>query len=79
MLNLTIILPLYVFKGLLKFLKDISFFSVGMDRVIAECEETKQTIQCLIERGLQNGTIKPFDRHVLAGACTGSQALETLE
>lgn len=79
MLDSTIILTLYVFKGLLKFLKDISFFSVGMDRVIAECEETKQTIQCLIERGLQNGTIKPFDRHVLAGACTGTRALEILE
>ncbi|XP_025202615.1 fatty acid synthase-like [Melanaphis sacchari] len=65
--------------GLLKFLKDISFFSVSMDRVISECKETKQTIQKLIEHGLQNGTIKPFDRYVLTGVCTGTQALETLE
>ncbi|XP_060836307.1 fatty acid synthase-like [Rhopalosiphum padi] len=65
--------------GLNKFLNNISFFSVGMDRVIAECEETKRVIQHLIEHGLRNGTIKPFDRYVLTGACTGTQALETLE
>jgi len=79
MLNLTIMLPLYVLKGTLKFLKCISFFSIGMDRIMAECEETKRAIQKLIEQGLHNGTIKPFDRHVLTGACTGTQALETLE
>jgi len=61
------------------FLNSISFFSIGMGRLMTECEETKQVIQKSIEQGLQNGTIKPFDRHVLTGACTGTQALETLE
>lgn len=50
-----------------------------MDRIIDECEEKKLRIKKAIELGLQNGTIKPFDRHVLTGACTGAQALEVLE
>jgi len=79
LLNLTIMLPLYVLKGTFAFLSCISFFSIGMGRLMAEGEETKQAIRKLIEQGLQNGTIKPFDRHVLTGGCTGNQALETLE
>lgn len=70
---------MYVLKGMWAFINSMSFFSIGMDRIMAECEETKQTIKKLIEQGLQNGTIKPFDRYVLTGACTGTQALETLE
>lgn len=62
-----------------KFLKDISFFSISMDRIIAESDETKKAIKSALERGLQNGTVKPFDRFVLKGACTGTQALETYE
>jgi hypothetical protein len=50
-----------------------------MERIIEETEETKRRIQKLIENGLQNGTIKSFDRCVLEGACSGIQALETLE
>ncbi|XP_022162608.1 fatty acid synthase-like [Myzus persicae] len=65
--------------GMWAFINSISFFSIGMGRLMAECEETKRAIQKLIEQGLQTGTIKPFDRHVLTGACTGTQALETLE
>ncbi|XP_025423656.1 fatty acid synthase-like [Sipha flava] len=65
--------------GLWKFLRNISFYAISMERIIEETEETKRRIQKLIENGLQNGTIKSFDRCVLEGACSGIQALETLE
>lgn len=65
--------------GLSKFLDSVSLFAVGMERLIGESDETKRNIRNAIERGLQNGTVKPFDLHVMTGACTGTQALETLE
>jgi len=67
------------FIGMLTFLRNVSMFSVGMERILAENEGLKKNIRNSIERGLQNGTVRPFDRRVLTGACTGSQASETLE
>lgn len=64
---------------MLTFLRNVSMFSVGMDRILAENEGMKRNIQMSIERGLRNGTVKPFDRRVLTGACTGTQASEALE
>ncbi|VVC29215.1 Hypothetical protein CINCED_3A015604 [Cinara cedri] len=64
--------------GLIRFLNDASFFSVSTERLIQETENTKKNIKNLIERRLQNGTIRSFDRCVITGACTGAQALEKL-
>lgn len=64
---------------MLTFLQNVSLFSVGMDRILAENEAMKRNIQSSIERGLRDGTIKPFERYVLTSACTGTQALDTLK
>lgn len=63
----------------MKFLKNISFFAMGMERILTETKEIKKRIQHVIEQGLENDTIKPFDRCILTGACTEIQALETLK
>lgn len=68
-----------IFKGMLAFLNNISFFAVGMERIITETESTKKRIQYAIQQGLENGTVKPFDRYILSGECSGIQALKTLE
>lgn len=64
---------------MLTFLQNVSLFSIGMNRLLMENEEIKKSIQNSVERGLENGTVKPFDRYVMTGACTGTRALETLE
>lgn len=66
-------------QGLLSFLMSISFFSISMERIIDESDEIKKKIQKSIDRELQSGRIKPFDRYLLTGGCTGSQVLEALE
>lgn len=50
-----------------------------MERIIDENDETKKKIQKSIDRELQSGRIKPFDRYLLTGGCTGAQVLEALE
>lgn len=57
----------------------MSFYSISMERIIESSEETKKIIQNALEQGLLNGTVKPFERCVLTGSCTGMQVLETLE
>lgn len=61
------------------FLLCISFYSISMERIIDESDETKRTIQKSIDRELQSGRIKPFDRYLLTGGCNGVQVLEALE
>lgn len=69
----------FLIQGLWSFLLDTSFYSISMERIINESEETKKSIQKSIDRELQSGRIKPFDRYLLTGGCTGVQALEALE
>jgi len=65
--------------GLKRFLKDITFFSISMDKIIKEREDTKTNIQNLIQHRLNNGTIIPFDGYILSEACTRAEALQTFE
>lgn len=50
-----------------------------MERIINERDETKKSLQKSIDRELQSGRIKPFDRYLLTGGCTGVQVLDALE
>uniref|UniRef100_A0A2S2P8N0 Fatty acid synthase n=1 Tax=Schizaphis graminum TaxID=13262 RepID=A0A2S2P8N0_SCHGA len=64
--------------GMLVFLKNIIFYGVSPDRLLAETSEIKLKIQNEVQKGINLGIVKPFDRKVLTGSCTTDQAMKSL-
>lgn len=64
--------------GLLVFLKCITFYGVSLDSLLAESSEVKQDIQNEVQKGIDLGIVKPFDRQVLTGPCSREQAIQSL-
>jgi len=64
---------------MLVFLKNIIFYGVSPDRLLAETSEIKLKIQNEVQKGIDLGIVKPFDRKVLTGPCTTEQAIKSLQ
>lgn len=61
------------------FLKVVAFYGVSPDSLLSTSSETKQKIQNEVQKGIELGIVKPFERHVLTGPCTGEQAIKALK
>jgi len=60
------------------FIKNVTFYSVSPDRLLAETSEIKLKVQNEVQKGIDLGVVKPFDRHVLTGPCSREQAIQSL-
>lgn len=61
------------------FLKVISLYGVTPFSMLAESREIKLKIQNQVKKGIELGIVKPFERYVLTGPCTGNQAIKALK
>lgn len=57
----------------------IAFYGVSPNRLLEECSDIKLKVQKEVQKGIELGIVKPFDRHVLTGPCTGEQAIKALK
>lgn len=57
----------------------ISFFGVSPGGLLAASDVDKLKIQDHLQKGIDLGIVKPFDRHILTGPCTGEQAIKALK
>lgn len=64
---------------MLVFLHCVGFYGIGPDSILATSNDVKLKIQNEVQKGIELGIIKPFDRHVLTGPCTGEQAIKALK
>ncbi|VVC29213.1 Acyl transferase/acyl hydrolase/lysophospholipase,Ketoacyl-synthetase, C- [Cinara cedri] len=64
--------------GMFIFLKVIAFYGVSLDRLLGQDCNIKLRVQKDVQKGIELGIVKPFDRHVLTGTCTGEQAIKAL-
>lgn len=69
----------YNISGMLLFLKEVTFYGVSPDGLLAASVETKLNVQSVVQKGIDLGIVKPFERHVLTGPCTGNQAVKALK
>lgn len=60
-------------------MKTIQFFGISPDGLLAASSEMKLKVQNAVQKGIDLGIVKPFDRHVLSGPCTGEQAIKALK
>lgn len=60
------------------FLKNITFYGVSPDSLLAETSEIKLKVRNEVQKGIDLGIVKPFDRHVLTGPCSREQAMQSL-
>lgn len=60
------------------FLNSVTFYGVSPDALLAASNDIKLKIQNEVQKGIELGIVKPFDRHVLIGPCTGEQAISAL-
>lgn len=51
--------------GMSVFLKNTSFYVVGLENVFLEPKEIKQEIRSLIQKGIESGCVKPVQRKVV--------------
>lgn len=65
--------------GLLVFLKCITFYGVSLDSLLAESSEIKLKLQNEVQKGIDLGIVKPFNRRVLTGPCSREQAIQSLQ
>jgi len=61
------------------FLKNVTFHGVSPDSLLAESSEIKLKVQNEVQKGIDLGIVKPFDRSVLTGPCTEEQAIKSLQ
>lgn len=64
--------------GMLVFLKNVTFYGVSPDSLLAETSEVKLKVQNEVQKGIDLGIVKPFGRNVLTGPCTREQAIKSL-
>lgn len=64
---------------MLVFLKNVTFYGVSPDSLLAETSEIKLKIQNEVQKGIDLGIVKPFGRNVLTGPCTREQAIQSLQ
>lgn len=57
----------------------IAFYGVSPNSLLEECSDIKLKVQNEVQKGIELGIVKPFDRHVLTGPCTGEQAIKALK
>jgi len=69
----------YNISGMLFFLRVVAFYGVSPDGLLAASAKTKLKIQSAVQKGIDLGIVKPYDRHVLTGPCTGEQAVKALK
>lgn len=60
------------------FLKNVTFYCVSPDSLLAETSEIKRKVQNEVQMGIDLGIVKPFDKHVLTGPCSREQAMQSL-
>lgn len=65
--------------GMLVFLKNVTFYGVSPDSLLAETSEVKLKVQNEVQKGIDLGIVKPFGRNVLTGPCTREQAIKALQ
>lgn len=63
---------------MLVFLYSVGFYGISPDSLLTTSSDIKLKIQNEVQKGIELGIIKPFDRHVLTGPCTGEQAIKAL-
>lgn len=68
-----------IFTGLVVFLNTISFYAISPDGLLATNDVDKLKVQNDVQKGIDLGIVKPFDRHILTGPCTGEEAIKALK
>jgi hypothetical protein len=64
---------------MLFFLNSVGFYAVSPDGLLAASDEIKLKVQNEVQKGIEMGIVKPLDRHVLTGPCTGKEAIKSLK
>lgn len=64
---------------MLVFLSAIGFYAVSPDGLLAASDEVKLKVQNEVQKGIELGIVKPLDRQVLTGPCTGEEAIKSLK
>lgn len=75
----TTLFNISVFSGMLIFLNVIVFHGVSPNCLINSSSDIKSKIQSQVQQGIELDIVKPFDRHVLTGLCTGERAIKALK
>lgn len=57
----------------------MAFYGISPVSMLAESSEIKLKIKNQVQKGIELGIVKPFERYVLTSPCTGDQAIKALK